>query len=100
MGTDRWLKNRRCLWRTVRKSTVKQFSDGEISINLEETVRGYDVYLVQSTNEPVNDYYLELLIMIDALKRASAKRSMLYCRIMAMLDKIVQLNLTSRSQQN
>ena len=55
------------------KSTVKQFSDGEISINLEETVRGYDVYLVQSTNEPVNDYYLELLIMIDALKRASAK---------------------------
>ena len=55
------------------KSTVKQFSDGEIAINLEETVRGFDVYLVQSTNEPVNDYYLELLIMIDALKRASAK---------------------------
>ncbi|MGG5369867.1 ribose-phosphate diphosphokinase [Enterococcus sp. AZ196] len=55
------------------KSTVKQFSDGEISINLEETVRGFDVYLIQSTNEPVNDYYLELLIMIDALKRASAK---------------------------
>ena len=55
------------------RSTVKQFSDGEIAINLEETVRGFDVYLIQSTNEPVNDYYMELLIMIDALKRASAK---------------------------
>ncbi|MEG1503863.1 MAG: ribose-phosphate diphosphokinase [Enterococcus sp.] len=58
---------------SLGKSTVKQFSDGEISINLEETVRGFDVYLVQSTNEPVNDAYLELMIMIDALKRASAK---------------------------
>ena len=58
---------------SLGKSTVKQFSDGEISINLEETVRVFDVYLVQSTNEPVNDAYLELMIMIDALKRASAK---------------------------
>ncbi|GCF93524.1 ribose-phosphate pyrophosphokinase [Enterococcus florum] len=55
------------------KSTVKQFSDGEIAVNVEETVRGYDVYLIQSTNAPVNDHYLELLIMIDAMKRASAK---------------------------
>lgn len=55
------------------KSTVKQFSDGEISINIEETVRGFHVFVIQATNDPVNDNWLELLIMIDALKRASAK---------------------------
>lgn len=55
------------------KCEVKHFSDGEIAINIEETVRGCDVYLVQSTNEPVNNHYMELLIMIDAMKRASAK---------------------------
>ncbi|EPH93632.1 MULTISPECIES: ribose-phosphate diphosphokinase [unclassified Enterococcus] len=55
------------------KSVVKQFSDGEISMNIEESIRGDHVYIVQSTNAPVNDYYMELLIMIDAMKRASAK---------------------------
>lgn len=55
------------------ESTVRQFSDGEIQINIEESIRGDHVYLVQSTNLPVNDHLLELLIMIDALKRASAK---------------------------
>ncbi len=49
------------------KSTVKHFSDGEIAINIEETVRGFNVYVIQSTNSPVNDNWLELLIMIDAL---------------------------------
>lgn len=53
--------------------SIKQFSDGEISISIEESVRGVHVYLIQATNQPVNDYYMELLIMIDALKRASAK---------------------------
>ena len=55
------------------KCVVRQFSDGEIAINIEESVRGVDTYLIQSTNQPVNDYYWELLIMIDAMKRASAK---------------------------
>lgn len=55
------------------ESTVRQFSDGEIQINIEESIRGDHVYVVQSTNLPVNDHLLELLIMIDALKRASAK---------------------------
>ncbi|MGX7264391.1 ribose-phosphate diphosphokinase [Enterococcus crotali] len=55
------------------KSTVRQFSDGEIQINIEESIRGDHVFLVQSTNLPVNDNLMELLIMIDALKRASAK---------------------------
>ena len=56
------------------KATVTKFSDGEISVNLWETVRGIDVYIVQSTCEPVNDNLMELLIMIDAMKRASAGR--------------------------
>ncbi|PKG24625.1 ribose-phosphate diphosphokinase [Niallia nealsonii] len=55
------------------KCTVKQFSDGEIQINIEESVRGCDVFIIQSTSEPVNQSIMELLIMIDALKRASVK---------------------------
>lgn len=54
---------------------VKTFSDGEISVNINETVRGVDVFVVQSFSLPkVNDYLMELLITIDALKRASAGR--------------------------
>ncbi len=55
------------------KCTVKRFSDGEIQINIEESIRGCDVYVIQSTSSPVNEHIMELLIMIDALKRASAK---------------------------
>ncbi|MBU8878244.1 ribose-phosphate diphosphokinase [Bacillus sp. FJAT-29790] len=55
------------------KSSVTQFSDGEIQIRIEESVRGSEVFLVQSTSEPTNEHIMELLIMIDALKRASAK---------------------------
>ena len=53
---------------------VTQFSDGEISIKINETIRGADVYIIQSTSAPVNDNLMELLIMIDAMKRASAGR--------------------------
>jgi len=53
--------------------TVSRFSDGEIQINIEESVRGSEIFLIQSTSEPVNENITELLIMIDALKRASAK---------------------------
>ncbi len=53
---------------------VSKFSDGEISITLPQTVRGRDVFIVQSTSSPVNDNLMELLIMIDACKRASAGR--------------------------
>lgn len=55
------------------KCSVKKFSDGEIQINIEESIRGSHVYIVQSTSAPVNTNLMELLIMIDALKRASAK---------------------------
>ena len=56
------------------KATVKRFADGEASVSLEETVRGADVFLVQSTCKPVNDHLMELLVMIDACRRASAGR--------------------------
>ena len=52
----------------------KQFSDGEISVSINETVRGCDVFVIQSTCSPVNDNFMELLIMIDAFRRASAAR--------------------------
>ncbi len=58
----------------VGKSKVSTFSDGEISVDINETVRGTDVFIVQSTCSPVNDNLMELLIMIDAFKRASAGR--------------------------
>ncbi len=53
---------------------VTKFSDGEISVHIEETVRGRDLFIIQSTSDPVNDNLMELLIMIDAAKRASAGR--------------------------
>ncbi len=53
---------------------VKQFSDGEISVEIGENVRGTDVFVIQPTCPPVNDNLMELLIMIDALRRASARR--------------------------
>ena len=58
----------------VANCQVTTFSDGEISVNINETVRGCDVFVVQSTNNPVNENLMELLIMIDALRRASAGR--------------------------
>ena len=58
----------------VGKSKVSTFSDGEISVDINETVRGNDVFIVQSTCSPVNNNLMELLIMIDAFKRASAGR--------------------------
>jgi ribose-phosphate pyrophosphokinase len=54
------------------KAVVKTFSDGEISVEIQESVRGWDVFVVQSASPPVNDNIMELLIMMDALKRASA----------------------------
>lgn len=53
---------------------VSKFSDGEIGVTLPQTVRGKDVFIIQSTSAPVNDNLMELLIMIDACKRASAGR--------------------------
>ena len=56
------------------KMTVGKFSDGETCVNIKESVRGCDVFVVQSTNTPVNDNLMELLLIMDACKRASAGR--------------------------
>src|SRR5512138_3208525 len=56
------------------KATVKEFSDGETMVEISENIRGADVFVIQSTCKPVNDHLMELLIIIDALKRASAWR--------------------------
>lgn len=58
----------------IGQSEVTHFSDGEISVKIDETIRGADVFIIQSTSQPVNDNLMELLIMIDAMKRASAGR--------------------------
>ena len=55
------------------KISISRFSDGEVKVNVEESIRGAHVYIVQSTSDPVNDNLMELLIMVDALRRASAK---------------------------
>jgi len=61
------------LGKTLGRAEVRRFSDGEIFVEIGENVRGRDVYVIQSTSGPVNETLMELLIMIDALKRASAK---------------------------
>ena len=63
-----------CLGVPLGEADVKKFSDGEIAVNIHESVRGKDCYIVQSTCDPVNDNLMELCIMIDAMKRASAGR--------------------------
>jgi ribose-phosphate pyrophosphokinase len=53
---------------------VKRFSDGETSVDIHESIRGKDIFIVQSTCSPVNEHLMELLVMVDAVRRASAKR--------------------------
>ena len=57
----------------LSQATIKRFSDGEISVQIAESVRGKDVFIIQPTSAPANDNLMELLIMTDALKRSSAK---------------------------
>ena len=52
----------------LSRCQVTRFADGEVQINIDETVRGHSVFIVQSTNKPVNENYVELFIMIDAIK--------------------------------
>ena len=59
---------------TVGKATTELFPDGEVMVRVEEDVRGRDCFVVQSTSDPVNANLMELLIYIDCLRRASAKR--------------------------
>ncbi|PZR15993.1 MAG: phosphoribosylpyrophosphate synthetase [Archangium gephyra] len=73
-NSNRGLSERICeyLKRPLSKAEVGRFSDGEIQVEIGENVRGFDCFVLQSTCPPVNDHLMELLIMTDALKRASA----------------------------
>lgn len=62
------------LYLNLGNSDVKTFADGEVSVSINETVRGADVFIIQSTCKPVNNNLMELLVMIDACRRASAGR--------------------------
>ena len=64
----------KCLGVNLSGIIIKDFSDGEIYVKIQESVRGDDVYIIQPTSDPVNQNLMELLIIIDALKRASAER--------------------------
>ena len=59
---------------SLSKVEVRRFSDGEIFVEIGENVRGTDVFVIQPTCPPVNDHLMELVIMVDALRRASARR--------------------------
>src|SRR5262249_58092292 len=63
-----------CLGDPLGKITLGNFPDGEISVKIDEDVRGRDIFLVQPTCPPVNENLMELLIMLDSFKRASAAR--------------------------
>ena len=58
----------------LTKASVRRFADGEVFVEIQENVRGMDVFIVQSTSAPANDHLMELLIITDALRRASARR--------------------------
>lgn len=62
-----------CLGMELGKIKIKPFSDGELYVQIQESVRGHEIFLIQPTNSPVNENLMELLIIVDALKRASAK---------------------------
>ena len=59
---------------TIVPASIKTFADGETSVEFLENIRGEDVFIIQSTSTPVNDHLMELMVMIDAAKRSSAKR--------------------------
>jgi ribose-phosphate pyrophosphokinase len=61
------------------KAMVDKFSDGESKVEIKENVRGADVFVLQSTSAPGNDNLMELLLMLDAFKRASAQRITAVC---------------------
>ena len=59
---------------SLGKAAVSRFSDGEVAVEINENVRGKDVFVLQSTCAPTNDNLMEIILMVDALKRASAGR--------------------------
>ncbi len=75
------------LYISLGDATVNRFSDGEVCVQINENVRGSDVFIIQSTCAPTNDNLMELVVMIDALRRASAGRITAVIPYFAMLAK-------------
>jgi len=82
------------------QGVVQTFADGEVSVSLNETVRGADVFLIQSTCKPVNNHLMELLVMIDACRRASAGRITAVIPTLAMPVRIARPRAVIPSPQN
>src|SRR5207249_8471454 len=78
------------LGRPLGRRQVDHFADGECHVQIQESVRGRDIYIVQSTCHPVNEHLMELLVMIDAFRRASAQR----------ITAIVPYYVYSRQEKN
>ena len=81
----------------LAKCMVKRFADQEIFVEIMENVRGEDVFVIQSTSYPANDHLMELLIIIDALRRASARRITAVIRLAeARFSASMQINSSIR----
>lgn len=77
------------LYISLGDASVSRFSDGEVAVQINENVRGSDVFIIQSTCAPTNDNLMELVVMIDAMRRASAGVSLQLFLTSATLAKIV-----------
>lgn len=77
------------LYTSLGDAAVGRFSDGEVSVQINENVRGGDIFIIQSTCAPTNDNMMELVVMVDALRRASAGRIPLLSPTLAMRARTV-----------
>ncbi len=84
----------------LKDALVSRFSEGEVQVKINENARGLDVFVVQSICPPPNESLMELLVLIDALKRASAKGLPRFFLIMPMLVKTAKTNHEFRLRQN
>ena len=82
----------------LTKAVVRRFADMEIFVEIQENVRGADVFVIQSTSFPANDHLMELLIIIDALRRASARRITAVIPISAMPGRTANPGRARRSR--
>ena len=79
---------------------VKRFADGEIYVQVQESIRGCDVFLVQPTSPPVNDHLMELLVMIDACRRASARSITAVVSDLGMLSSTLDFGAWASARQS
>ena len=82
------------------QACIDKFSDGETYVQIEENVRGADVFMVQPTCDPVNEHLMQLLLLIDALKRASARRITVVIPYSAMPGRIARTSRACRFRRS